>query len=37
MVGFVDDSNGQVNSFDSNDTKGDLQNLLAKARSNASV
>ena len=37
MVGFVDDSNGQVNSFDSNDTKGDLQNLLAKATSNATV
>jgi hypothetical protein len=31
MIGFVDDSNGQVNSFLSNESKDELQRLVQKA------
>jgi hypothetical protein len=37
MIGFVDDSNGQVNSFLSNESKEELQQLVKKAEYNATT
>jgi hypothetical protein len=37
MVGFVDDSNGQVNSFYEDDTKANLQHMVHKAKENATI
>ena len=37
MIGFVDDSNGQVNMFESDDTLESLAHLHSKARHNATV
>jgi hypothetical protein len=37
MIGFVDDSNGQVNSFECDESKIELQRLVQKARYNATT
>jgi exonuclease III len=37
MVGFVDDSNGQVNSFYEDDTTANLQSTVHKAKTNATI